>query len=222
MFCKAITSRGTPCIASCKADSAYCHHHHGRCVECPVCLEEVPHIRTLPCGHHLCVECLHRLTSDSCPMCRREGVRQAAGGDLRPLRYVVTSIYRGRRWLPEYIARIGDDVESTHLAFLDLAAFFYSVCGPCIFESLESRRTRYVDAMHRLVDFSCRFHFIAFRDPRFLDYVFDAEGGLPYTDPDPCVRRFIRCIDSFRHRVGGLPDFDRSRCSSEWLAHLGE
>ena len=153
-------------------------------------------------------------------MCRREGVRQA-GGDLRPLRDVVVSIYPGDVF-PEYIDHIGDDVESTRLALLDLAAFFYSTCGPCIFESLESRRTRYVDAMHRLVDFSCRYHVFAFRDPRFLDCVFDAEGGLPYTDPDPCMRRFIRCLDSFRHRVGGLPDFDRSRCSSEWLAHLGE
>lgn len=154
-------------------------------------------------------------------MCRREGVRQAAGGDLRPLRDVVVGIYPGDVF-PEYIDRIGDDVESTRLAFLDLAAVFYSLSGPCLFEIYESRRTRYVAAMHRLVDLSCRFHVIAFRDPRFLDYMFDADGGLPYTSPDPCVRRFIRCLDSFRHRVGGLPDFDRSRCSSEWLAHLGE
>ena len=186
-----------------------------------MCLEEVPHVRTLPCGHHLCVECLHRLTSDSCPMCRRMGVRQA-GGDLRPLRDVVVGIYPSSEWLPEYIDRIGCDVDSTRMALLDLAAVFGSLSGPCLFGSYESRRTRYVDAMHRLVDFSCRFHIIAFRDPRFLDYVFDAEDGLPYTDPDPCVRRFIRCLDSFRHRVGGLPDFDRTRTSSEWLAHLGE
>ena len=221
MFCKAITSRGYPCIASCKADSTYCRHHSGRCVECPVCLEEVPHIRRFPCGHHLCVECLHSLTSDSCPMCRRVGVRQC-GDDIRPLRDLVTSFYPSREWLPEYIEHIGCDVESTRLALLDLAAFFSSLSGPCFFESRETRRVRYIATMTRLVDFSCRFHVIAFRDPRFLDYVFDAEGGLPYTDHYPCVRRFIRCLDSFRHRVGGLPAFDRSRSSPEWLDHIGE
>lgn len=151
--------------------------------------------------------------------CRHHS-RGCLEADLRQLRDVVASIYPGDSF-PAYIDHMGY-VESTRLALLDLAAVFYSLSGPCLFESYESRRTRYVAMMHTLVDFSCRFHDIAFRDPQFLDSVFDAEGGLPYTDPDPCVRRFIRCVDSFRHRVGGLPVFDRTRASSEWLAHIGE
>lgn len=213
MFCKAITSRGSPCIASCKADSVYCHHHDGMCVECPVCVEEVPHIRQLPCGHHLCVECLHSLTSDSCPICRRVGIIRV-GVDIRPLRDTVVSLYNNGH-LPEYVNGMDDDVESIRLALLDLVSVLYA--------SPESKRsTQYIDTVHRLLDFACIFHIIAFRDPRFLDYLFDAETGLPYTDPDPRMRRFIMCLDSFRHRVGGLPAFDRTRASSEWLAHLGE
>lgn len=220
MFCKAITSRGYPCIASCKADSTYCRHHSGRCVECPVCLEEVPHIRRFPCGHHLCVECLNSLTSDSCPMCRRVGVRQG-GGNIKQLRDLVTSFYPSG-WLPGYIEHIGCDVESTRLALLDLGSFFSSLSDQYFFDSHETPCVQYITTMTRLVDFSCRFHLIAFRDPQFLEYIFDGGEGLPYTDQYPCVRRFIRCLDSFRHRVGGLPAFDRSRSSREWLAHIGE
>lgn len=176
-----------------------------------MCLEEVPHIRRLPCGHDVCVECLYSLPSDACPMCRRAGIRRF--GALRDA--------AARLYPPDRVPAFVDDVEHARLALLDLASVLFTLRGPCMFSSPETRRTQYVDAMRTLVDFACRFHVIAFRDPQFLDSVFDAESGLPYTDPDPCMRRFIRSLDSFRQRVGGLPAFDRTRASSEWLAHLG-
>ena len=144
-------------------------------------------------------------------MCRRAGIRRF--GALRDA--------AARLYPPDRVPAFVDDVEHARLALLDLASVLFTLSGPCMFSSPETRRTQYVDAMRTLVDFSCRFHVIAFRDPQFLDSVFDAESGLPYTDPDPCMRRFIRSLDSFRQRVGGLPAFDRTRASSEWLAHLG-
>lgn len=220
MFCQAITTRGTPCITSCEADSTYCRHHIGRCVECPVCLEEVPAHR-LPCEHHVCWECLYRLESDSCPMCRYQGLDRGS----MTLRWLVTHSYTEDEVLPWYLdtgASLGD-AEFIRLALGDLSATFYLLHTRSWFSCVgpESEyHSEYLDLMRSVIYFFCRFHVIAFRDPRLLEMLFDADTGLPYTDAYPCVRRFIRCLDSFRHRVGGLPDFDRSRCSSEWLAHL--
>jgi hypothetical protein len=144
-------------------------------------------------------------------MCRCVGIRRA-GADIRPLRDAVASLYNNGH-LPEYVDGMGDDVESIRLALLDLVSVLYT--------SPESKRsTQYIDTVRRLLDVACRFHVIAFRDPQFLDYLFDAETGLLYTDPDPHVRQFIRSLDSFIQRVGGLPAFDRTRASSEWLAHV--
>ena len=220
MFCQAITSRGTPCIASCKADSAYCHHHVGRCVECPVCFEEVP-ARRLPCGHRVCGECLYRIVSDSCPLCRHQGLERGS----EALRWVVTHSYTEHEILPWYLdARASsDDPEIIRLALRDLSGMFYLVHTNSRFSCTSPQSEyypEYVDMMRSLVYFFCRFHVIAFRDHGLLADLFDEETGLPYTDEYPCMRRFIRCLDSFRHRVGGLPDFDRSRSSSQWLDHL--
>ena len=207
MFCKAITSRGTPCIASCKAGSSYCHSHDGRFDECPVCLEEVPHIHTLRCGHRLCVECFQRLTTDECPLCRRVCDRSA--------------VHRGLIDLSELL---------TDLQFMSFAGL--DECrGVEDWWTIRYDRPDYVDTVTRIVDISCSLHSLVFRQPDFLEHIFQSYG-LPLTDSLPCIRRFRRCIESFRHRTGiarplftrscAVPDLLRSLIppSRRWDAHL--
>lgn len=40
-------------------------------VECPICLNDIAGLRvTTPCSHTFCIDCVLRLHSDTCPMCR--------------------------------------------------------------------------------------------------------------------------------------------------------
>jgi len=182
MFCKAITSRGTPCIASCKAGSEYCHNHDKLPrTECPVCLEEVPHIRTLPCGHPLCVECLHILTADECPLCRHACDRPDLDRGLIELSELLYDLYDMRMRV------FHDDNENW---WVD-----------------RYNSTEYIDAVTRVVDLSCSFHSVVFRQPDFLGHITLGCGGIPSGEDDrlECVRRFHRCVESFKHRTGFSP-----------------
>ena len=181
MFCQAITSRGTPCIASCKADSVYCHTHDKNLTECPVCLEEVPHVRTLRCGHHLCVECLQMLTADECPMCRRACDRSDMHKGLIELRDLL------------------QDLHDMNMSVFDDANVNWWVD--------RYNSTDYIDTVTRVVDLSCSFHSVVFRQPHFLGHITLESGGIPGGKDDilVCVRRFHSCVDSFKQRTGFRP-----------------
>ena len=203
MFCKAITSRGTPCIASCKADSIYCHHHDKNLDECPVCLDEVPHIHTLQCGHRICVECFQMLKTDECPLCRRTCDRSYVHGGLIELRELLADLF----FMDPTFRKDGANWWRDR------------------YDSPE-----YLDAVKRVIDLSCRLHSVVFRQPIFLANIFQ-RCGIPNTDGLACVGRFKRCVESFRHRTGiprasacskGLPELlnDVVYPSARWCAHV--
>ena len=182
MFCKAITSRGTPCIASCKAGSEYCHNHDKLPrAECPVCLEEVPHIRKLRCGHPLCVECYQRMQTNACPLCRRPG--------SYPIK-----MWRKLHELNELLYDLHDMKMRAFHDHVDWGVERYN-------------STQYIDTVTRVVDISCSIHSVVFRQPDFLAHISDGCGGIPRGKDDIlcCVRRFHSCVDSFKHRTGFRP-----------------
>ena len=180
MFCKAITSRGTPCIAPCKGASDYCRaHSRQRRQECPICLESVPHFRTLACGHHICLDCLPRIPSPACPLCRRED---------------------------ETMWDHRDALDSLQESLVDL--WFISIDGSDTHGSdwWEARlySADYMDVVNRVVDLACSLHTIVFREPTFLAGIWQSRG-IPHDDSIPCIRRFRRCVESFSRRTGILP-----------------
>lgn len=184
MFCKAITSRGAPCIASCKAGSSYCHSHDGRFDECPVCLEEVPHIHTLRCGHPLCVECFQRMTTNACPLCRRRVCNR-------------NEMWIRLRELSELLYDVND--------MRSRASRDKNV----VWEDYRYTSNEYMCTLTRIVDISCSFHSVVFRQPDFLAHISAGCGGIPSGKDDIlcCARRFHSCVDSFKHRTGFRPEY---------------
>ena len=39
-------------------------------MDCHICLDKKPHLRSLPCSHELCSKCYLRLDKPACPFCR--------------------------------------------------------------------------------------------------------------------------------------------------------
>lgn len=184
----------------------YCRSHDGHLTECPVCFEDVPHIRALSwCGHRVCVECVQRLTADTCPLCRRVCDRSDVHSGLRDLSELLCDLHFMS------VAGLGEHRED--------------------WWTIRFSRPDYVDVVTRIVDLSCSLHSLVFRQDDFLEHIFQCYG-LPLTDSLPCIRRFRRCVESFRHRTGiARPLFTRSRVipdlldrlvppSHRWVAHL--
>jgi len=192
MFCKAITSRGAPCIASCKPDSKYCNNHDKLPrTECPVCLEEVPHIHKLRCGHPLCVECFQRLQDNTCPLCRRVFNRKEMWNRLRELSELLYDV---------------NDMRSRASREKNV-----------VWEDDRYTSNEYMCTLTRIVDISCSFHSVVFRQPDFLPFITRRKdiipsglGDIPHCVRDfkrlrRCVRRFHNCVGSFLQRTGLSP-----------------
>lgn len=192
MYCKAITFRGAPCIASCKPGSKYCNNHDKLPrTECPVCLEEVPHIHKLRCGHPLCVECFQRLQDDMCPLCRRVCNRNEMRirlSELSDLLYDVNDM-RSRASRDKNV----------------------------VWEDARYTSNEYMCILTRIVDISCSFHSVVFRQPDFLPFITRRKdiipsglGDIPHCVRDfarlrRCVRRFHNSVGSFIQRTGLSP-----------------
>lgn len=71
MFCKAITTSGTPCVRHVTCGRPYCGAHRRRYQKCPICYEDMQAKKVLACGHTFCVTCLCKCDR-ACPLCRQE------------------------------------------------------------------------------------------------------------------------------------------------------
>ena len=75
MFCKAITTKGCPCISQCKTGANFCKNHNIVYPECYICLDDLTCKVTLKCGHYMCVNCIHNIcdytNTIKCPFCRK-------------------------------------------------------------------------------------------------------------------------------------------------------
>ena len=116
--CLATTLENTRCKNLAKPSLAYCYTHRGQSStknsECPICLEpfsDSSNVFLLACAHQLHTECLARLRTDSCPVCRSRltNLPKDLNDQIRT-RQIQDTTERNEEELQEAIDRLGQRI----------------------------------------------------------------------------------------------------------------